>query len=350
MWLKHSLIDFLGAWRGELPRGCKWCRAGLKVSIFITGSCDEECYYCPISLERRKPNAFYVDEEYVTSLDIIIEEVEAIGAKGASITGGEPLLYIDKVLEVIEHLKSYFGSQFHIHLYTNGNFATLDTLKALDKVGLDEIRFHPVRKESLKNVEFATKHTSMDVGIEIPAIPSYIKWIKDLATFLEKIQGKFLNINELEVTETNIENLRIRGFEVREDAPALKGSKETAIEIISWAERMGLSITIHFCPARLKDLIQTRLRLLRKAISTVPPYASLTAEGTLKFVVVEAKEKVSILDNLVALGLGIKRGNKYYFHLEAIPYLKPIKSSRIVEVYPFLRKPTLVVEETPLNT
>jgi len=351
LWLKYNLVNLLGAWRGELPKGCKWCRAGLKVSIFITGSCDERCYYCPISFERRKPNAFYVDEEYVTSLDIIIEEIEAVGAKGASITGGEPLLYIDRVLETIEYLKSYFGSQFHIHLYTNGNFATLTTLKALDKVGLDEIRFHPVRNESLKNIELATKYTSMDVGIEVPAIPNRSEWIKNLALFLEKIHGKFLNINELEVTETNVENLRIRGYKVRDDAPALKNSEETAISIVKWAEEIGLNITIHYCPARLKDLIQTRLRLIRKALSTAPPYASITAEGTLKFIVIDTldKEKTNVLDYLVAKGLCVKRGDRYFLHLEASPYLKSIKYAKVIEVYPYLREPSLVIEEIPLN-
>ena len=49
----------------------------------------------------------------------IIDEAKQMGALGTGITGGEPLLRPDKVLSYIRLLKSEFGNQHHIHLYTS---------------------------------------------------------------------------------------------------------------------------------------------------------------------------------------------------------------------------------------
>ncbi|MFP3287804.1 MAG: hypothetical protein RXP86_11140 [Acidilobus sp.] len=49
------------------PRGraldCELCYAGLKAVIFITGVCDENCYYCPVDRDRFGRSVIYVNDE-----------------------------------------------------------------------------------------------------------------------------------------------------------------------------------------------------------------------------------------------------------------------------------------------
>ncbi len=75
-------------------------------------------------------------------MEDILEEARAIGALGTGITGGEPLLRLDYVLECIRALKSEFGPEHHIHLYS-GILPEKGVLEKLKQAGLDEIRFHP---------------------------------------------------------------------------------------------------------------------------------------------------------------------------------------------------------------
>ena len=63
-------------------------------------------------------------------------------ALGTGITGGEPLLKIEKVLHYIRLLKTSFGKEHHIHLYTC-LAPEKQVFEKLAEAGLDEIRLHP---------------------------------------------------------------------------------------------------------------------------------------------------------------------------------------------------------------
>ncbi len=272
---------------GTPPLGCQICFSGASIVVFITGKCNDTCYYCPISFDRRNKEVIFVDDEPVSSIYNIVEEAYAVKAKGAAITGGDPLLSLDKTIAVIDLLKNEFGNNFHIHLYTSGRYADKQVLKTLDRIGLDEIRFHPVDERYLKRMEVAVKETSMSVGIEVPAIPGRLEWLKKLARFLEQIGGEFMNVNELEASESNIEALSKRGFSISDNGISVKGSYETAMEFIKWARENIERISIRFCPASYKDFYQMRNRFIRKASIIGRAYEKHTFSGTLQ--VIEAK-------------------------------------------------------------
>jgi len=42
---------------------CELCYVGLKAVIFITGVCDENCYYCPVDRDRFGRSVIYVNDE-----------------------------------------------------------------------------------------------------------------------------------------------------------------------------------------------------------------------------------------------------------------------------------------------
>ncbi|MEM3980626.1 MAG: radical SAM protein, partial [Ignisphaera sp.] len=274
-------MGLYGVWYGFLPKGCIYCMKGSKAVIFITGICGTRCYYCPISFERRSHNSFYIDEERFRNFSELIDEIALIKAEGASITGGEPFQMFHMVLNLIKSLKEIFGDGFHIHLYTSGYGVTKEAIRRIASAGLNEIRFHIVNNTIFKLIEFTIKETDMDVGIEIPAIPD-MEWLWRIAVEANNLGVKFINLNEFEASETNIENLLIRGYKVRDDGRSIEGSYEIALKVIEKVYKENMKISIHLCPAIYKDVIQHKNRLRRKALMCLGPGISVNDDGTVK--------------------------------------------------------------------
>ncbi|MGB3908058.1 MAG: radical SAM protein [Methanomethylovorans sp.] len=258
-----------------LSKGCKLCQEGAKMVLFITGICGKNCFYCPISDERKKSITF-ANERMVSSDMDIVEEAKQMGALGTGITGGEPLLEPEKVFRYIKVLKSEFGKEHHIHLYTA---LSLDEniLGQLAAVGLDEIRFHPPADIWNSNMGcYASSirkaiSIGMEAGLEIPAIEG----AQEVARMANEV-GCFLNLNELEFSDTNSQAMKLRGYRLRDEiSNAVDGSYKTGIRILQTTEKG------HLCTSRYKDAVQLRRRLLRIAERTAREFDEITEDGTL---------------------------------------------------------------------
>ena len=103
---------------GKPPTGCIQCSAGGKLVLFVTGTCETNCFYCPLTKERRK-DVIYANEQLVESIQEAIAEAKMISALGVGITGGEPTSILDRTLFYIRSFKDEFGKDFHTHLYTS---------------------------------------------------------------------------------------------------------------------------------------------------------------------------------------------------------------------------------------
>ncbi len=264
-----------------MAKGCELCFAGAKSVIFITGLCDDGCYYCPVSRDRLNRDVFYVNEVPVTTVSEVILELARSGSRGASITGGDPLVRSDRTVKLVRAVKEHFGGNFHVHLYTSGRYATIGVLRALDEAGLDEIRFHPTRIEFLSRAKAAKENTSMAVGIEVPVAPHIEEWVKDIILRANSLGLDFVNLNEMEFVEPNARALLARGLRESVTRPfTVKGSLETAIRIVNWA-RESVEIPVHFCPATFKDNIQTRNRLVIASLRDLRWNEEPLASGTL---------------------------------------------------------------------
>ncbi len=265
---------------GKLPKGCELCVLGKKLVLFVTGLCDRGCFYCPISDKKKYNDVVYANEWPVKSSKYIIKEAELTEAKGAGFTGGDPLVKLDRVVSYIKLLKKRFGKKFHIHLYTSLELVSEDTLKKLYKAGLDEIRFHPslYNKKLWQKILIARKF-KWDIGVEIPAIPGAEKHIKELIDFIsDKID--FLNINELEFSDTNANNLARFNFTCKNDISyAVKGSEELAKKLLKYCK--GKIKNVHYCTAKLKDRVQLSERIKLRAKNVKKPYDLVTSEGML---------------------------------------------------------------------
>jgi uncharacterized protein len=263
-----------------LSQGCILCHQGAKMVLFVTGRCHRTCWYCPLSSERKGTDTVYANEHPVDIPAQIIEVAESMSALGTGVTGGEPLLVLEKVTEYCRLLKDHFGSEHQIHLYTAK--APTDAELAEMQGLVDEIRLHPPREcwETILDSEFIrsakrAKEMGFDIGIEVPALPGLELLIPALP-YLD-----FLNINELEWGDTNAYQMRERGYELADELHnAIDGAK-------GWAEELCKHDKVHWCSSGFKDSVQLRERLKRIAENTARPLDEITPDGTVVYGVFE---------------------------------------------------------------
>ena len=285
-WLNDS------SYISPLPLGCKMCARGLKLVVLITGLCSAGCFYCPLSQKKQGKDRIFADEWELKDEDDtekLIKEAEYITAAGAGITGGDPLLVWKRTRKYITLFKDTFGKDFHIHLYTSG-VKNEEHIGDLVSAGLDEIRFHPLLKHwgnmKISPVVNGIKNaleTGVDVAVEIPIIPKMQNQIFSLISWADDIGVKWVNLNELEFSETNAEKLKNKGFTVKDDISAgVKGSQETAVYVLKQvAEKEDFEIGVHYCSSSFKDGIQLKNRITRRAKSVARDYEIISEEGTL---------------------------------------------------------------------
>jgi len=318
----------IGLYNLTLPRGCELCRLGGKLVVYITGECGDNCYYCPVSEERFRKDVMYANEMPVTNIYDFVYEAYRMRALGAGITGGDPILKIDRVTKLVSILKDEFSKGFHIHLYTSGRYVTYDVLKELERVGLDEIRFHPLRDEYLLAIEKALKF-NLSVGIEVPALPGEDEKLRRLIRWAKEKGVKFVNINELELTERNYMALNAKGFKVSHGLTGVKGSYETALKLLKEFENDD-NIALHYCSAIYKDIVETRTRFLRIIKYSAKPYEEPTNEGTVFKAIVKSSEDLS--------NYGERVGENEWEISPAFVNSLGIKEALIIEEHPDWRK------------
>lgn len=269
------------SWKiGMLAKGCQECVKGNKLVLFVTGVCSKHCFFCPISDQKWMKDDVYANEWKIRTDKDLIEEAKLTEATGAGITGGDPLARLEKTMKYIKLLKNKFGKNFHIHLYTPLELVTSEKLKKLYNAGLDEIRFHPNldNKKFWDNIRFAKKF-NWSVGIEIPAIPGYEKITKVLVDFAAR-DIDFLNINELEMSDTNSNKLLEKGFVTKNSLSyGVKGSEELALRIMEYAQ--GKIKNVHYCTCTLKDKVQMSNRIKKRAKNVAKKFDIITSQGTL---------------------------------------------------------------------
>ncbi len=285
----------------NIAEGCKQCVLGRKSVVFVTGLCPKNCFYCPLSEQKKNKDVIFVNErqlkcqkskifehaqkqQFLTNENdtgAIIEEVTACKSYGAGFTGGDPLVKIDRTCRYIKLLKKKFGKKFHIHLYTSPESISKERLKKLNSAGLDELRLHPdlIKDKFWNKVGLCTGYKFI-VGVEIPLIPRYEKQIKKLVDyFLPKIN--FLNLNELEISDTNACHLVERKFHTKDRLSyGVAGSEELGKKLLNYINTTYPKTNVHYCTCKLKDAVQLRNRLKLRAQNMKRKFDIVTKDGT----------------------------------------------------------------------
>jgi len=227
--------------------------------------------------------------------------------------------------------------------------------KKVVDAGLDEIRFHPpaetwndIGSTSLKKI---AHEVPIDVGIEIPLIPHMEEETRKLLISAEGYDIDFVNLNELEFSETNFKGMEKYGYEVKSDiSNAVKGSEEMAYKMLGW----DISVPIHYCSSSFKDGIQLRNRIMRRARNVAKLYDVITEDGTLlKGIIYGNRESLKKIRNEFSISPDMMGWDDEKGRIETSPFILDEIADRlpykcyIVEEYPTADR--LEVEREPLN-
>lgn len=262
----------------QLPIGCQYCVRGEKLVIFVTGICPRKCTFCPVSDQKFQLDVSFANERKIDTFSDIIKEAKLMKAKGAGITGGDPLSKLDRTIEYIQRLKQEFGEQFHVHLYTSLNLVSIESLSKLHQAGLDEIRFHLDLDDNKfwERLELA-RGFDWGVGVEVPLILGREEKMKKLIDFV-KDRIDFLNMNELEIADNEHSSLKAETVGI---SYAVKGSLELGLEMLDYIKEQRLDLTVHLCTAKLKDAVQLASRIKREAKGAKHSFDIVDKEGML---------------------------------------------------------------------
>jgi hypothetical protein len=278
---------------GRMPKGCRLCLQGRKLVLFITGKCSRNCNYCSLSSKRKKKDIVWANERICHSSEDAVQEVLESNAKGAGITGGDPLKVLHRTLNYTRVLKKHFGKKFHIHIYLPTKDVSIGNLKELMKSGVDEIRFHPnfldknfhkeINKIKLTSLFFDKEH----VGIELPILPDKIQ---ETFNFMKEVAPSigFINLNEMEISDTNFDYVT-KKYKMTEDTYTIAGSRESGLKLLKKCKKNPLlkKLKIHLCTARTKNLWQYKNRLkLRKIL----PFGLRTKNGAVRYFAIYFKD------------------------------------------------------------
>ena len=339
---------------GRYAEGCEHCMNGSKMVLFITGKCGTGCFYCPVSNEKKGNDVIYANEKRVSDENDIIAEAETMDATGTGITGGDPLTNTDRTVRMIRMLKERFGKEHHIHLYTST--IDLEKVKRLEAAGLDEIRFHPSADlwECIGTTDLGKIITSvkMDVGIEVPSLPDLAPQLEKLVGDVIKLGIRFVNINELEFSESNWDMMGARQYELKDEiSSAVLSSDTAALRIMKRFPKAD----IHFCSSTFKDSVQLRKRLIRTAEKNAKEYEVVTDDGTVLKGLIYADDlaaaaellrtEYDVPDELMFIDPVRKRMEIAPWIVEELAEELPFKCY-IIEEYPTADR--LEVERTPL--
>ena len=358
------LLPMASSHRGALSPACTQCAEGQKMVLFVTGLCRFRCFYCPVSPARNQFDVVYANERRVRSDEDVLEEARSIGAAGTGITGGDPLGVVDRVEHYVRLLKSEFGSTHHIHLYTHE--PNPEKLARLAAAGLDEFRLHiphylwgPLTRGggAYRSVLESAPAWGIRRGVEIPVLPEKEAELRRLLRTLDEIGVDFVNLNELEFSETNEAKMREHGYRIdARNGWGVQGSRAVADRLV---REMSLRVPVHYCSSRFKDGVQLRQRLLRRAERTAPGFAHHTGDGTVILGIVEAEGPIDLerwarrVQRRVGAGADDYRFDPERRRLELSPFALRRVARRLpwaafeVEVYP--TADALEVERTPLN-
>lgn len=244
---------------GELSPGCMNCGGGTWSCIFINCLCTANCFYCP--QDRKNKKDMLPNESGLTfdNPDDYVDYLEKFKFKGASFSGGEPLLKYEKVLTYTRKIRERFGEEFYIWLYTNGDLVNKEKLKALKEAGLNEIRFDiAARNYDLKAVKMAIGVIDT-VTVEIPAIPEDYEMLKKSLPRMKAIGVAHLNLHQLFANQYCYKQYIDRRYTFlhQPNIPVLE-SEMTALRIIKYAVDKNIGLPINYCCSIYKHRFQQK--------------------------------------------------------------------------------------------
>jgi pyruvate formate-lyase activating enzyme-like uncharacterized protein len=246
----------------RLPPGCKPCLAGKGTNLYVTGLCTRDCFFC-FNQKPRKDETV-VHGIPVKSPEEAVAVVRRFDLRSVGLSGGEPLMFPDRVLGLIRALKAMTPSPL-VDLYTNGDRATEKVLRALKDSGLNGVRFDAAARDyDLAPVALARKIFD-EVAVEIPVVPGDMPRLKAMVLALDRMNVPFLNIHELFLCSENRERVLAAGEKPKEGEQSSRlswrptaRSLECCLELLLFAQRNCRALSVYLCSCGTQEIISRR--------------------------------------------------------------------------------------------
>ncbi|MGC9153356.1 MAG: radical SAM protein, partial [Vulcanisaeta sp.] len=193
---------------------------------------------------------------------------------------------VDRVVELVRLLKDTYGRGFHIHMYTHVLNINEDAIKKLAGSGIDEVRIHainPAQLDSKLDLLKVLKDAGVELGLEVPALPRFENEIIRVAEILitNGLIG-FVNLDELDVSPANINNLISMGYKPGPDGNVI-GSLDAGIKIASEIRRRWPWINVNVCTTHYKDFAQIGARLFRISMRMSNGFEFVNDDSTVEY-------------------------------------------------------------------
>lgn len=297
----------------NLSPGCRLCGSGEWSCLFINNKCNCACFYCPASQDEKGVPAtntvtFPAPEEYAAYL-------KKFGFKGASISGGEPLLTPKLTLAFIRTIKKAFGSNIYLWMYTNGTLADSEILAQLRDAGLDEIRFDiGATSYKLDNLRRACGIIPT-VTVEIPAVPEEKELLQKLMPELAECGVKHLNLHQLRLTPYNFEKLIKKNYTyIHGERVTVLESELTALELIKYGKENNINLPVNYCSFVYKNRFQAVGARRRNAAFIMKDYETLTGSGHIRTVSLKGERAEGIAASLADGRQFTLNGSELFIH------------------------------------
>jgi len=266
---------------GSLAPGCRLCTEGAWSCLFINGICNGRCFYCPTAQAGKgEPTTNTLQFPAVRDYT---DYLKAFLFRGAGISGGEPLLTLDRTLQYIEKIRKKFGADMHVWMYTNGMLLDADKLKRLRNAGLNEIRFDiSADQYSLDKVGLAVGVIPC-VTIEIPAIPEDAALLRDRLRQMSDLGVNHLNLHQLRCTVHNRPRLAARPYTfLHGPKVTVLESEQAALEMLRFAADEELAVAVNYCSFIYRHRYQGMGSRRRAAGVVRKPHEEITEAGYIR--------------------------------------------------------------------
>lgn len=265
----------------RLSPGCRACADGGWSCLFINGRCNADCFYCPTPQdETGDPLTNGIP---FASANDYAEYVARFGFTGASISGGEPLLTLERTLSYLAAVRQRRGDTIHLWLYTNGTLLTPEIAHELRLAGLDEIRFDiGATRYNLTKLALAVG-VIPTVTVEIPAIPEDETLMREKLAEMAAAGVQHLNLHQLRLTPHNFRHLASRDYTfVHGEKVTVLESELTALRLVRHAIEAGIDLPVNYCSFPYKRRYQHAAARRRGIPFVQTPGETVTAAGYLR--------------------------------------------------------------------
>ena len=267
--------------KGTICGACDACRTGIdSYTGIISLMCHRNCFFCFNPNQENYEGYSQTKKDWASELRQVHRRQPHL--RYVALTGGEPLLHRDEMLEYFRMAKELWP-EASLRLYTSGDLLDEETASALADAGLEEIRFSlkledtPEEREKVYQAMVLAKHRIPRVMVEMPVLPDKEEEMKEILERLESMGIFGINLLELCFPYHNAEAFRSQGYRLRyppyrtlynfwyAGGLPIDGSELLALRLLRYAADKKMQMTVHYCSLENKHFGQVFMQNLGAA-------------------------------------------------------------------------------------